>query len=64
MRQFSDDEALTPAAFALVITEIFFGEPWGDIEPYAARAWSQLPAEQSWEDVSGSVRSLFERLGS
>ena len=61
MRQ-SDEDALTPAAFALVIAEVFFGEPWADIEPYAARAWSQLPAEQRWEDVSGSVRSLFERL--
>lgn len=61
MRDLSHDEALTPAAFALVLREVFYGEPWADIERYAARAWSQLPTAQTWEDVRDSVRRYMEQ---
>lgn len=61
MRDFSHDESLTPSAFAIVLREVFHGEPWEEIEPYAARAWSQLPDVQAWEDVRDSVFQHFER---
>jgi hypothetical protein len=60
MRDFSHDESLTPAAFALVLREVFSGEPWAEIEPYAERAWSQLPAAQRWEEIRESVLQHFE----
>ena len=61
MRKFTHDDALTPAAFALVLSEVFHGEPWAEIEPYAARAWSQLPTEYSWEEVRDSVHQTLEQ---
>ena len=61
MRKFTHDDALTPAAFAHVLSEVFHGEPWADIEPYAARAWSQLPTAQRWEDVRETVHLQHEQ---
>ena len=60
MRKFSHDDALTPAAFALVLAEVFHGETWDDLEPYAAKAWSQL-SPQSWEDVRDRVLQHLEQ---
>ena len=61
MRNFTHDDALNPAAFALVLREVFYGELWAEIEPYAARAWSQLPTTQRWEDVRETVRQQHEQ---
>jgi hypothetical protein len=38
----------------------FFGdEPWADVEPYAARVWSQLPTPHRREDVRDAVSRWF-----
>ena len=65
MRTADNDDAMTsPAAFAYVLSEVFHGEPWDDIEPYAAKAWSKLSI-QSWEDVRESViQHMQQRLAS
>lgn len=55
-----NDEPLTPAAFAFVLGEIFHGEPWDEVEPYAAKAWSQF-STQRWEDVRDVVLQHLEQ---
>ena len=43
----------------MVLAEVFGDEPWADVEPYAARAWSQLPTPHQWEDVREAVSTWF-----
>lgn len=59
MRNYRPDDALEPSTFAVVLSQVFHEEPWEDIEPYAARAWSQLPTERRWEDIREEVAQAF-----
>ena len=53
---------LDPALFAQVVREVFSGESWEAIEPYAARAWTQLVASDAvqWDEVKEVVHEAWE----
>jgi hypothetical protein len=59
MQRSSQDDGLSALRFAAVLAEVFRGEPWAEVEPYAARAWSQLPTPRQWEDVRDLVAEWF-----
>jgi hypothetical protein len=59
MQSSGQDDGLSPSRFAMVLAEVFGDEPWADVEPYAARAWSQLPTPHQWEDVRAAVSTWF-----
>lgn len=59
MRDSKDDDAIDPSSFAAVLSQVFRGESWDDIEPYAARAWSQLPTKLLWDEVRERVYRTF-----
>ena len=53
---------LDPTSFAHVVREVFSGESWEAIEPYAARAWTQLAASDAvqWDEVKEVVHEAWE----
>jgi hypothetical protein len=59
MQSSGQDDGLSLSKFATVLAEVFADEPWADVEPYAARAWSQLPTPHRWEDVRDAVSKWF-----
>ena len=48
-----DDEASFDAAFERVLRQVYRGEAWQEVEPYAQRAWAgfTVEAERPWHEV-------------
>ena len=48
-----DDEASFEAAFERVLRQVYRGENWQEIEPYAERAWAGFSgdAHRPWREV-------------
>jgi hypothetical protein len=48
-----DDETRFDAAFERVLRQVYRGETWQEVEPYAERAWAGFPvdAERPWREV-------------
>lgn len=48
-----DDEASFDAAFERVLRQVYRGETWKEVEPYAERAWAgfTVDAERPWPEV-------------
>ena len=48
-----DEEPSFDAAFERVLRQVYRGEAWGEVEPYAKRAWSGFEVEAGcpWREV-------------
>lgn len=48
-----DDEPSFDAAFERVLRQVYRGETWQEVEPYAERAWVgfEVEAERPWREV-------------
>lgn len=54
-----DDEPSFDVAFGRVLRQVYRGEAWREVEPYAERAWAgfTVEAERPWQEV----RERFEK---
>jgi hypothetical protein len=60
MRNESQDW-IDPKSFAEVLHEVFYGESWDDIEPYAARAWMKLSSStiEDWDGIKLAIKQAW-----
>ena len=56
------DQAQATKAFARIVREVFRGESWEAIEPYAERAWAYTVQSEDglkWREVRDEVHSAW-----
>ena len=61
------NQAQATQAFARIVREVFFGESWETIEPYAERVWAytlQSEGGLHWRDVRDNVRAEWSIITS
>lgn len=57
------DQARATQAFARIVREVFSGESWETIEPYAERVWAYTVQSEGglyWKEIRDQVRAEWE----
>ena len=52
---------LSPVEFGLQLAAKCPDQPWSEIEPHAAEAWSLMGSTLSWGEISGIVWATWHR---
>ncbi|UHQ18830.1 hypothetical protein LVB87_11625 [Lysobacter sp. KIS68-7] len=62
-KDLSDSRNLEFDFFVRALTQVFHGESWDEVQPYAERAWlaSGLGADLPWTDVQSEVRAAWPK---